>query len=80
MIYDREHYDWQAREDAETLQRVQAIKSDPERLKRAQDCIRASVEQGKAVLKSTHAPAEASPAKKQNPATVAYMGVFGKIR
>lgn len=50
-MYNREKYDWETRDDAETLKRYQQIKSNPERLKRAQMCIADSVGEAVAVLK-----------------------------
>ena len=65
MIIDREKFDWQTREDAETLQRAQAIKSDPARLKKAQECIIASIDEGKAALKGSPVGS-----RKRNKATI----------
>lgn len=49
-MYDREKYDWETREDADVLRRYQQIKSNPERLKKAQMCIADSVSVAVAVL------------------------------
>lgn len=50
-MYDREKYDWETREDADVLRRYQQIKSNPERLKKAQMCIADSVSVAVAVLR-----------------------------
>ena len=64
---NREKYDWETREDAETLARYQQIKNDPQRLRKAQECIKESVVRGKEAL------GEATPPPipgRSNPATI----------
>lgn len=43
-------YDWRAEDDARTLRRYQEIKSDPDRLSRAQEVIKNNIEESKAIL------------------------------
>lgn len=50
-MYDKEKYDWETRDDADVLRRYQQIKSNPERLKKAQMCIADSVSVAVAVLR-----------------------------
>lgn len=69
MIFDYRRDDWQTREDAETLQRSQVIMNDPERLAKAKACIKASVEEGKKVLKGTYTE-NRTPSRRNNPATI----------
>lgn len=66
MNLDREKYDWETREDADTIARYQKIKSDPKRLRRAQECIRDSIRAGKEALGE---PAPPVPGR-SNPATI----------
>ena len=49
-MYNNRKYDWEVRDDAETLRRYQEIKSNPERFKKAQACIEDSVRESVAVL------------------------------
>ena len=65
-MYNIEKYDWETREDAETLKRYQAIKSDPNRLSKARDCIKDSLRIDKAVIKDT----PIYPNRRSNKATV----------
>lgn len=67
MNLDRQKYDWETREDAETIARYQAIKSDPERMRRAKECIQDSVNQGKKALGEKVAPPVPG---RRNPATI----------
>lgn len=67
MMYDRAKYDWETREDAETIARYQKIKSDPERMRKAKECIQDSVNAGKAALGEPVPPPV--PGRK-NPATI----------
>lgn len=67
MMLDRQKFDWETREDAETIARYQQIKSDPERLRKAKDCIQQSVIAGKQALGEKVAPPV--PGRK-NPATI----------
>ena len=60
--------DWRARDDAETLKRAQVIKSDSERLVKAQEYLRESIEESKAVLKGTPIPETSR--RRTNPATI----------
>ena len=67
MMLDRKNYDWETREDAETIARYQQIKSDPNRMRKAQECIQDSINAGKRALGEKVAPAV--PGRK-NPATI----------
>ena len=67
MNLDRQKYDLETREDAETIARYQAIKSDPNRMRKAQECIQDSINQGKKALGEIVAPPV--PGRK-NPATI----------
>lgn len=71
MILDAHKYEWETREDAETIARYQKIKSDPERMRRAKECIQDSVNQGKLALGEKVAPPV--PGRK-NPATIMQLG------
>lgn len=68
--------DWRARDDADILKRAQEIKSDPERLSKAQRYIRTSIEEGKAVLRGT--PVPAVDRRRVNPATISKLGCYKK--
>lgn len=59
-------YDWETREDAETLKRYHIIKSDPNRMAKAKAYISDSLRMDKAVLKDT----PISPNKRHNKATI----------
>lgn len=67
MMYDREKFDWETREDAETIRRFKEIEANPERLRKAQSCIQDSVDAGKRALGIKVAPPQ--PGRK-NPATI----------
>lgn len=60
-------YDWETRDDANTLRRYQELKSNPDRMRKAKECIADSVSVGEAVLKDK--PIN-QPLRKRNPATV----------
>lgn len=67
MMLDSRVYDWETREDAETLARYQQIKANPERMRKAKECIQNSVNEGKAALGEK----AASPVPgRKNPATI----------
>lgn len=66
-MYDRQKFDWEVREDAETIRRFKEIESDPERMRKAKSCIQDSVDTGKKALGIKTAPPQ--PGRK-NPATV----------
>ena len=72
---DRQNYDWETREDAETIARYQQIKSNPERLRKAKECIQDSVNAGKRALGEPVAPPV--PGRK-NPATIMWLGNCNK--
>ena len=76
MNLDRNKYDWETREDAETLARYQRIKADPERMRKAKACIQDSVSEGKLALgESTPPPVPG----RNNPATIMKLnGLFNK--
>ena len=67
MNLDRQKYDWETREDAETIARYQKIKSDPNRLRKAQECIRDSINMGKEALGEPTPPPIPG---RNNPATI----------
>lgn len=67
MNLDRQQYDWETREDAETIARYQKIKSNPERLRKAKECIQDSINQGRAALGEPVAPPVPG---RRNPATI----------
>ena len=64
-----EKYDWETRDDANTLKRYQELKSDPVRFNRAKECIADQVAAGKAVL-SDKPLNPSGPSKRRNPACV----------
>ena len=66
-MYDRAKFDWEAREDAETIKRFKEIESNPERLRRAKACIQDSVDTGKKALGIKVAPPQPG---RHNPATI----------
>lgn len=65
-MYDRMKFDWETREDAETIKRFKEIESNPERLRRAQSCILDSVQAGNRALGIKVAPQPG----RHNPATI----------
>ena len=67
-MYDRQKFDWETREDAETIKRFKEIESNPERLRRAQECIQDSIDTGKKALGIKVAPRQ--PSRGNNPATI----------
>ena len=75
MNLDRRKYDWDTREDAETIARYQAIKSDPNRMRRAQECIQDSINQGKKALGEKVSPPIPG---RRNPATIMKLKVGQK--
>lgn len=68
-------YDWETREDAETLVRCNEIKKDPKRLQKAQSCIKDTLQNFKQSLGKT------SPnlPSRSNPATISRFDCGGKI-
>lgn len=73
MIYN-EKYDWETREDANVIKMFQDIKKDPERLRKAQSCIKDTVDSMNEALGIPTPPAV--PGRK-NPATI--MKLDGKF-
>ena len=71
-VTDNPDFSWEERRDAETLTNAQAIRRDPERLRRAQAVIKASIAESKAAL---GAPVPPSPRGRNNPATISKMKV-----
>lgn len=65
--YNREKYDWETREDAETMIRYQQLKNNPERFNRAKECLAESLNTQVKAL--TEAPASPVPGRR-NPATI----------
>lgn len=72
-MYNCKKYDWEVRDDAETLRRYQEIKSNPERMKKAKECIMDSVITGKAVLGNK--PLNAPATKNSNKATIGRLNI-----
>ena len=64
-------YDWGTKDDADTLRRYQEIKKDPERLRKAQECIKDTITDFKESL-GILAPPQI-PGRK-NPATIMKLG------
>jgi len=64
----REDVDWATRADADTLRRYQEIIRNPQRLKRAQKCIKDSVDDCTKALNNTPTPTPITGRK--NPATI----------
>lgn len=62
-----EKYDWETREDADTLRRYNEITKNPERLRKAQSCIKDSVSD---LNKALGIPAPPPTPGRSNPATV----------
>lgn len=52
MSANRERFDWEARNDAETLQRAEMIKADKERLAKATACLREGIAESKSALRA----------------------------
>lgn len=67
MFFDDRNTDWETREDASTIARFKAIEADPERMRKAQECIKKSVREGQKALGIKVAPPV--PGRK-NPATI----------
>lgn len=63
----REDVDWETERDADTLRRYQEIVGNPERLKKAQKCIKDSVADCK---KALNIPTPAPIPGRKNPATI----------
>lgn len=74
-MYNREKYTWETREDADILKRYREITKDPERLRKAQSCIKDSVNDLKSVLGIPTPPPV--PGRK-NPATIMRLDKFNK--
>ena len=74
MYIDREKYDWETREDAETIARYQKIAKDKERLTKATACIVDSINQGKEALGLATTPTQ--PSRRNNPAKVGKLPQF----
>lgn len=64
---NRDNFDWETRRDAETLKDFKAINNDPERLRKAQSCIKVDVDNMKEALGIPTPPP--IPGRK-NPATI----------
>ena len=72
-----EQYDWQTRDDADTLRRYQEIKSDPARFAKAQEFIADSVDKEIAVLTDKPiSPASTAPSRRKNRATIGNLPIF----
>ena len=66
-VTDNPDFSWEERRDAEILANAQAIRRDPERLRRAQAVIKANIAESKAAL---GAPVPPSSRGRRNPATI----------
>ena len=64
-------YDWGTKDDADTLRRYQEIKKDPERLRKAQECIKDTITDFK---ESLGIPAPPQIPGRKNPATIMKLG------
>ena len=71
-VTDNPDFSWEERRDAETIINAQAIRRDPERLRRAQAVIKAGIAESKSAL---GAPVPPSPRGRKNPATISKMKV-----
>ena len=71
----RQQYDWETRKEAENIARYQKIKSEPEGLRRAKECIQDSINQSKAALGEKVAPPIPG---RRNPATIMKLKVCQK--
>lgn len=71
-MYDREKYDWETREDADTIKRFRKIQSDPARMSRAKACIQDSVNEGR---KALGAKVDSPVGRRSNPATIKQLKV-----
>lgn len=65
-MYNREKFDWETREDADTLRRYKEIQGDPNRLRKAQSCIQDSINTAQKAL----GVKPATPSRGSNPATI----------
>lgn len=75
-MFDETRFNWQNREDAETLKRYQEIKSDPARFAKAQEFIADSVDKEIAVLTDKPiSPASSAPSRRKNRATIGTLPV-----
>ena len=72
-----EKFPWQVREDADTIRRYNEIKSDPERIRKAKECIMDTAKTCKIALKTEVAPS--LPGRK-NPATIMSLDGFQQVR
>lgn len=75
MNLNGQKYDWMTREDAETIARYQAIKSDPNRMRKAQECIQDSINAGKRALGEK---VDSTVPGRRNPATLMRLSPFNK--
>ena len=64
-------YDWETRDDADTLRRFQEIKKDPERLRKAQEYIKDTIAD---YNESLGIPAPPPVPGRKNPATIMELG------
>lgn len=76
-MYNREKYTWETRDDADTLRRYQEIVKNPERLRKAQSCIKDSVNDLKSALGISTPTPPPVPGRK-NPATIMRLDKFNK--
>lgn len=67
MLRMSKEYDWETREDADTLRRYQEITKDPERLRKAQSYIKDTVTD---LNKSLGIPTPPPVPGRRNPATI----------
>ena len=76
MMYDETRFNWQNRDDADTLKRYQEIKSDPVRFAKAQEFIADSVDKEIAVLADKPiSPVSTVPRRRENRATIGTLPV-----
>lgn len=74
-MYNNRMFDWETREDAETIKRFKEIEANPERLRKAQSCIQESIDSGKRALGVKVAPPVLG---RRNPATIMQLGSLKK--
>lgn len=64
-------FPWEVREDAHTISRFKEIEADPERMRKAKECIKHTVDTGNKALGQAVAPPIPG---RRNPATIMPLG------
>lgn len=70
-MYDHKKFDWDVREDADTIKRFREISSDPARLRKAKECLQDSIVTARKAL----GVAPTQPGRRSNPATITKLNV-----